>query len=342
MIQHLYKHIGTFEFEAGGSIENLQVAYHTSPRPYEAGDKRKVIWICHALTANSDAQDWWPELVGPGKLLDTDKYFVICGNMLGSCYGSSGPSSIDPKTGRPFFFDFPKVTVRDIVRALDLVRESLGIKHIDLLIGSSIGGFQALEWSIMKPNIIKHAAYMATGARVSPWLTAFEECQRMALEADQTFRACKDLDGGKEALKCARAIALMSYRCSEGYNMKQKEDSDDTLFADKVCRYQHHQGDKLVARFDAYSYWYLSYSVDSSNVGRGRGGIEKALAQIKADSIVVSIDTDLIFPPYGMEEWAPMIPGAKYYKITSHFGHDGFLLETEQLTNLLEPILKKL
>jgi homoserine O-acetyltransferase len=124
--------------------------------------------------------------------------------------------------------------------------------------------------------------------------------------------------------------------------MKQKEDSDDTLFADKVCRYQHHQGDKLVARFDAYSYWYLSYSVDSSNVGRGRGGIEKALAQIKADSIVVSIDTDLIFPPYGMEEWAPMIPGAKYYKITSHFGHDGFLLETEQLTNLLEPILKKL
>ena len=115
MIQHLYKHIGTFEFEAGGSIENLQVAYHTSPRPYEAGVKRKVIWICHALTANSDAQDWWPELVGPGKLLDTDKYFVICGNMLGSCYGSSGPSSIDPKTGRPFFFDFPKVTVSDIV-----------------------------------------------------------------------------------------------------------------------------------------------------------------------------------------------------------------------------------
>ena len=342
MIKHSYRHTGTFEFEAGGNITDLQVAYHTSPEPYVENDKRKVIWICHALTANSDAEDWWPEIVGPGKLLDTDKYFIVCGNMLGSCYGSSGPSSTNPDTGKPYFFDFPKVTVRDIVRALDLVRESLGIKQIDLLIGSSIGGFQALEWSIMKPDLIRNAAYIATGARVSPWLTAFEECQRMSLEADLTFRACKDLNGGKEALKCARAIALISYRCSEGYNMKQHEDGEDTLFADKVCRYQHHQGDKLAERFDAYSYWYLSYSVDSNNVGRGRGGVEKALGRIRAKALVVSIDTDLIFPPEEIEEWAPWIPGAEYCKMTSHFGHDGFLLETRQLVSSLQPILAKL
>ena len=126
MVRHEYIHDGIFEFEAGGSVNGLKVVYHCSERPWQEGDDRKVIWICHALTANSDAEDWWPELVGPGKLFDTEKYFVVCANMLGSAYGSSGPSTINPSTGKPYFFDFPPVTVRDIVNANALVRKHLG------------------------------------------------------------------------------------------------------------------------------------------------------------------------------------------------------------------------
>lgn len=197
MKRHTYRIEGKFDFEAGGSVSSLEVAYHTSPMDYHKG--MKTIWICHALTSDSNAEDWWPELVGPGKLFDTEKYFVVCGNMLGSCYGSSGPSSIDPETGKPYYFSFPKVTVRDIVNALDAVREHIGIGHIDLLVGASIGGFQALEWSVKCPDLFTKAVYIATSSRISPWITAFEESQRMALEADPTFRACESLDGGKRA-----------------------------------------------------------------------------------------------------------------------------------------------
>ena len=199
-----YIYDGKFEFEAGGSIENLKVTYHTSEEEWKPEDKRKVIWICHALTANSDAEDWWPELVGPGKLFDTEKYFVICANMLGSAYGSSGPASVDPMTGSPYFFDFPKITVRDIVRANSLVCRHLGIRHIDLMVGGSIGGFQSVEWAIMEPDTIKKIVLIACGARVTPWLTAWEESQRLALEADPTFRQCESLKGGEAGLRCAR------------------------------------------------------------------------------------------------------------------------------------------
>lgn len=335
-----YIHPGPFEFEAGGRIGELKIAYHCSERPYRAGDK--VILVCHALTANSDVEDWWPELCGPGKLIDTEKYFVFCVNMLGSCYGSSGPASLDPATGRPYFFSFPKLTVRDIARAIISVRKHLGIEKIDLLVGSSIGGFQALELAIMEPEVYRHAAFVATAARVSPWLTAFEETQRMALDADPTFRAAENLDGGREALRCARTVALLSYRCDLGYNLRQVELDPDVIFPGRACSYHRYQGEKFVRRFDAYSYWYLSYAVDSINVGRGRGGVEKALGQIRADTLVAAIDSDLIFPPRDMEPIAKAIPGARFALIRSLFGHDGFLLETEQITRLLQPILESL
>ena len=212
MIRKEYIHNDIFEFEAGGSVSGLKVVYHCSEREWQKDDKRKVIWICHALTANSDAEDWWPELVGPGKLFDTEKYFVICANMLGSAYGSSGPSSICPETGKPYYFDFPRVTVRDIVRANDLVRRHLGIENIDFMVGGSIGGFQSVEWSIMEPEVIRRAVYIACGVRVTPWLTAFNESMRMALEADPSFRRCESLKGGEAGLRCARSIALISYR----------------------------------------------------------------------------------------------------------------------------------
>lgn len=339
MVRNEYIHEGIFEFEAGGSIRRMKVAYHHSERPWKKGDRRKVIWICHALTANSDAEGWWPELVGPGRLFDTKKYFVICVNMLGSPYGSSGPSSIDPDTERVYFLDFPKITVRDIVRANDLVRHHLGIEHIDLMVGGSIGGFQSIEWSIMRPDVIRKAVYIACGSRVTPWLTAFNESMRMALEADPTFRRCTSIKGGRAGLSCARSIALLSYRSYEGYNATQWEEDEDCIFAERAGSYQRYQGKKLADRFDAYSYHYLCGSVDSHNVGRGRGGVEKALGSIRSECTVIGIDSDRLFPVEEQKFIASHIPGAVYREITSKFGHDGFLLENAQLTEIIEPFL---
>jgi len=325
-----------FEFEAGGRLERLNIVYHISKEQYSKGDK--VIVICHALTANSDAEDWWPQLVGPGKLFDTQRYFILCVNMICSPYGTSGPSSLK-EDGTPFFFDFPKTTVRDMVRASILVRKHLGVGHIDLMVGSSIGGFQAFEWAIMEPDIIGNVAFMATAPRVSPWLSSTQEAQRLALEADSTFRQCASPDGGKEGLRSARAQALISYRGFDGFQITQSENDPDIIFAGRAASYERHQGDKFVGRFDAYSYYYLTFAIDSHNVGRQRGGVEKALGTIKANAIVVAIDSDILFPVKEIKEWAKFIPNSQYHEITSQFAHDGFLLEWQQITKLIEPLL---
>ena len=381
MIQH--KLITTdFAFEAGGSLDQLEIIYHTSPRAYKEGER--VVWLCHALTANSDPLDWWPEMVGEGCWVNPDKDFVVCVNIFGSAYGTTGPRSMvkngvelgrieknGVELGRigkngvelyseegttlhnstqllhhstqlphnPKPLDFPKFTVRDTARLFTLVREHLGIKQVDLLVGSSIGGFHALEWAIMEGDVIQRAAFIATAPRVSPWLSAWMEVQRMAMEADPTFRACESLDGGRKGLEAARAISLISYRSFDGYNLTQYETDDDCLFASRAASYERYQGEKLVKRgFDAYSYYYLLHCVDSQNVGRKRGGVAKALAQITAKSIVISITSDGLFPPAESREWAKHIPAAKYYEIESRFGHDGFLLETEQITQIINSL----
>ena len=322
------------ELEAGGVLPAARVVYHTSQ---DAWDGRKpVIWICHALTANSDPEDWWPEMVGPGKALDTEANFIACVNMLGSAYGSEGPNRVNPETGRLWLLDFPKVTVRDMVAASIEVRKTLGIGRIDLLVGSSIGGFQAIEWAVTEPDLFRRCAFIATAPRISPYATATVEAQRMALEADPTFRAAKDLSGGREGLKCARAQALISYRSFEGYGLTQAEPDVDALFAGRAASYERYQGEKLVRRnFDAYSYYTLCNALDSHNVGRGRGGVAAALARIKARTTVVAIDSDNLFPCQEARVWAPLIPGAEYLEISSAFGHDGFLLETARLSAIL-------
>ena len=334
---HLHKlTTHNFSFEAGGCLDQLEIVYHTSPREYKQGDR--VVWLCHALTANSDPLDWWPEMVGEGCCVNPNRDFVVCVNIFGSAYGTTGPRDFwTPDSGiRNNPFSFPLFTVRDTARLFTLVREHLCIEQVDLLVGSSIGGFHALEWAIMEGEVIKNAAFIATAPRVSPWLSAWMEVQRMALEADPTFRACESLDGGRKGLEAARAISLVSYRSFDGYNLTQYETDDDCLFASRAASYERYQGEKLVKRgFDAYSYYYLLHCVDSQNVGRHRGGVSNALSQIRAKSIVISITSDGLFPPCESSEWAKHIPGAKYYEIESRFGHDGFLLETEQITRIL-------
>ena len=337
--QHTFP--GRFDFEAGGHMDDITLVYHTSDRELTPSDK--VVWVCHALTGNSNPEDWWPGMLGDGKLFDPQKYFIVCVSMLGSPYGACCPATVNPATGKPYLLDFPKTTVRDMVRAANMVRQHLGIERIDMMLGPSIGGFQALEWAIMEPDVVKNVVFLATSMRATPYLTAFNESQRMALRADPTFLQAQSIDGGREGLKCARSIALISYRSFEGYNFTQSEADDDTLFADRAGSYQRYQGEKLVQRgFDAYGYYYLTLALDSMNVGRGRGGVPKALGAIKARCTVISIASDCLFPPKHGREVASQVSNAAYYEMNSIFGHDGFLIENDQLMDIIRPLLDNL
>lgn len=324
-----------FKFENGGSLDSMTIVYYTSPREYRKGEK--VVWICHALTGNANPEDWWPQMVGPGRMFDPDECYIVCAAMICSAYGACGPSTINPATGKPWLLDFPLTTIRDMVHSHILVREHLGIDCIDVLLGPSIGGFQAVEWTVMEPDVIKSAVFLATDTRVAPMVTAYNESQRMALRADPSFLEAKSVEGGREGLKCARSIALISYRTMDGYNLTQAEKEDDTLIAERASSYQRHQGDKLIVRgFDAYSYWYLTFALDSHNVGRGRGGEAAALGTIKARTLVCNINTDVLFPSNRAVKSAACIPGAKYRDLPSIFGHDGFLIENDVLTSIFK------
>lgn len=337
--KHTYDYKGRFDFEAGGSLDGLRLVYHCSDRERRPEDK--ILWICHALTGNSDPEDWWPEMAGPGLPLDPEKYYIVCVNMICSPYGSTCPADINPETGKPWMMDFPKTTIRDIVAANILVRKHLGIESIDLMVGPSIGGFQTYEWTLMEPDVIKAAIFLATSSRVPPFLTAYNESQRMALLSDESFVHPETIKDGVMGLRCARSIALISYRTAAGYNLTQAEKDQDTLFADRAGSYQRYQGKKLSDRFDAWSYWYLAQSLDSHNVGRGRGGECAALASIKARTMVVSIDSDALFPPALGRKSAEAIPGCLYREISSVFGHDGFLINNDELIAITVPFIKE-
>jgi homoserine O-acetyltransferase len=327
---------GTFHLETGDTIEDLEITYHTLG---VLTDTSKVIWICHALTANSDAEEWWPGMVGDGKFFNANDWFIVCANVIGSCYGTTGPLSVNPCLGKQYFSAFPAVTIRDMVAAHDKLRQHLGIKRIHAVIGSSIGGFQALEYAMLIPDKIEHLTLIATNCRVTPWGTAFNEAQRMAVFADRTYFDNTPA-GGAEGLKAARAIALLSYRSYEGYNKTQYEDDDDTVFADRAASYERYQGKKLADRFNAYSYVIMTRAIDSHNVGRGRGGVEHALASLKTRTLLIGIDSDILFPATELKFMKDRIPNAQYAELSSVFGHDGFLLESEQLSSILSTELK--
>ena len=328
-----YKYDKEFELECGVKLPSLTIAYDTYGVRNE--DSSNVIWVCHALTANSDVADWWPHTVEEGCFLDPDKYFTVCANFLGSHYGTTGPLSENPKTGEPWYGDFPRITVRDMVRAHQLLAEYLGIKREKRLIGSSIGGFQCLEWSVMQPDFAERAAFIATTPRTKPWASAFNESQRIAIQSDPTFGE-RNAEAGLDGLAIARSIALLSYRGGMAYDKTQEDaDPDEASFERRVHSYQRYQGEKLRRRFNAYSYIRLSQAVDSHNLGRGRGKVEDVLKQIKAKSLVVAITSDILFPPSDHQILIDNIPDVEYHLIDSDFGHDGFLVEHKQLNDII-------
>ena len=328
-----YKYPETFQLEQGEELPGLTIAYHTFGSLNEKRDN--CIWVCHALTANSDVDDWWPNTVVEDGFLDPEKYFIVCANIIGSCYGSTGPTSINPSTGEPWYDSFPKLTIRDIVRAHILLADHLQLSSIFSLIGSSVGGFQAIEWAVMQPQRFQSLVLIATAPYASPWAIAIDETQRMAIFADKTFGE-KSTDAGKEGLAAARAIGLLTYRGGKGYNMTQQDAvSESVPQYHRACSYQRHQGDKLIKRFDAYSYVSILDSFDTHNIGRGRNGIQEALKIIECPTLCVGITTDMIFPPEEMKEFSDMIPNSVYVEIASQFGHDGFLVEHRILNSII-------
>ncbi|MBO9701495.1 MAG: homoserine O-acetyltransferase [Sporocytophaga sp.] len=327
-----------FVLESGQVLENLTIQYSTFGKLNSRKDN--VIWVCHALTANSEVHTWWYGLVGEDKFFNPEKHFIVCANILGSCYGTSGPLNVNPQTGKQYFLDFPQVTIRDMVNAHIVLKEELGISKIHSCIGGSLGGQQAMEWAIIAPDTIENLILLATNAFHSPWGIAFNESQRMAIQADSTWQECRE-DAGQDGLKAARAIALLSYRNYNTYVSTQKETDDNKLDNYKASSYQNYQGVKLVNRFNCHSYLYLSKAMDSHHVGRGRGGAEVALKAIKSNTLVIGIKTDILFPVCEQIFLAQNIVGAEYQEIDSLYGHDGFLIETEKIAHILKDFYKR-
>lgn len=327
-----YDAMDDFELENGTMLKGLTIAYHTYGSLNAA--RNNVIWICHALTANSDVQDWWPGMVGENKVFDTNQYLVVCANILGSCYGTTGTNTINNDTGSPYFDTFPLVTIRDMVNAHCLLRNHLRISSIHLLVGGSMGGYQALEWSVMEPDGIKNLFLLATSAKESPWGIAIHTAQRMAIETDSTWKT-KSPDAGKEGLKTARAIGMLTYRSYEAYEKTQAETDDEKVDGFKASSYIIYQGNKLANRFTAYSYWYLTKAMDTHNIARKRGTIEETLQGVQTKTLVLGITSDLLCPLQEQKFLAEHIPHATFVSIPSAFGHDGFLVETEAIAKAL-------
>jgi homoserine O-acetyltransferase len=332
-----------FTLESGKTLPRFHLAYTTLGALNERRDN--AVWVFHALTANSDPAEWWYGLVGAECLLDPDRYFIVCVNMPGSCYGSIGPLDADPQTGRPFFHQFPLFTTRDMIRAYQQLRVHLGISKIHIGIGGSMGGQQLLEWAVEEPELFQNIIPIATNAQHSPWGIAFNATQRFCIEHDSTWPE-KTPAAGLEGMKTARAVALLSYRNYHTYSAAQHGPSATTKDASideqvyNAETYQRYQGEKLAKRFNAFSYYFLSKAMDAHHLGRSRGGSEAALQKISARTLVISIHSDILFPEEEGRFLAAHIPGAVFHLIDSPYGHDGFLLEFEQIGTAIRQFLQ--
>ena len=322
-----------FRLENDKVLPGLSLAYHTYGNLNDAKDN--VVWVCHALTANSDVLDWWEGVVGPGCVINPEDHFIICVNIIGSCYGSSGPLSVNPETNKPYYLDFPNVTIRDMVNTFILLRKHLGIEKIKLLMGGSMGGYQVLEWCLMEPGVIQSSFVITTSAAESAWGIAIHTTQRLAIEADNTWKD-QHIDAGKKGIKAARGVGMLTYRNYKIFHNKQTDPDLSKTDNFKASSYILHQGNKLSERFNAQSYWLLTKSMDSHNIARGRfNSLEEALQKIKTPTLIIGIDSDILCPLDEQKLLAENIPNSTYHIISSDYGHDGFLVESEKISRHL-------
>lgn len=335
----LFQSNQVFRLESGAALSSLTVAYQTYGTLNNSGNN--VVWICHALTADSAAAEWWSGIIGAGLPINPEKDFIVCANILGSPYGTTNPLSIDSSTSQPFYQTFPFITIRDMVAAHRLLCQHLGIRRIRLLAGGSMGGYQALEWCVMDPTLIEGLFMIACSAKETPWGIAIHTAQRMAIEADATWGSASR-KAGEKGLKTARAIGMVTYRSYDTYRLTQSETGEEKTDGFKAESYIRYQGDKLAGRFNAYSYWCLTKAMDSHNVARGRTvTVAETLQTIKQKTLLIAIQSDVLCPPQEMKAMANYIRGSRLHIIDSVYGHDGFLTEGRAISGILEDWLQE-
>ena len=337
MLNFHYKQ--NFNLESGEQLSEINIVYHTFGKLNEAKDN--VIWVCHALTANSDPTEWWPNMIGENAVFDTKKYFIVCANILGSCYGSTGPLSIDPITTRPYYKQFPLITIRDMVKTHQLLCDHLGIKKIKILAGGSMGGYQVLEWCSQQPDLIEQMVLVSTSARESAWGIAIHTSQRLAIEADCSWGEPSD-HAGKKGLKAARAFGLITYRNYATYIAAQTDVDKNKIDNFKASSYINYQGEKIISRFNAYSYWYLTKAMDSHNLARGKNEmLETVLQNLPQRTLLIGILSDILCPIEEQNFLLKHIKIADLVEIDSSYGHDGFLVETKQISKHIQNWMNK-
>ncbi len=360
---HLHT-LDSLSLQRGGRIAPVTVAFETWGKLNAEGDN--AILITHALTGSSHAHDaerpddakvaWWNPLIGPGRFFDTSRYFVICSNILGSCYGSTGPSSIDPGTGHPYGIRFPIITIRDMVEAQRRLIAHLGVKQLAMVAGGSIGGQQALEWAVAYPELVRKVIVVAATAALTAQAIAFSEVERQAILADPCWQGGDYAPGqGPSAgLAIARMLAMITYQSEEGMELRfarrparQQNVLSPSGFSDlgerfDVEGYLYYQGESLVRRFDANSYLYISRAMDLYDVSEGYPSLEAALSRLRSKALFIGIRSDFLFPAARVRWLANKVRHAGgdaiYAELDSPHGHDAFLKEWKQMIDALNLI----
>ncbi len=325
-----------FITESGHRFEKPEVAYKTWGSLNE--DRDNVILICHALTGHAAADEWFPGLIGEGKLCDPAENYIICINVPGSCYGSVGPWSNNPKTGKPYRGDFPEITIRDMVRFQQQLLDQLGILGIELVLGGSMGGMQALEFAIMDRRI-RSACLIAMGMTHRPWAIGISEAQRAAIKADPKWNGgdYELEDGPVNGIAAARMMAMITYRTPENYDTKFGRNLQGESNQYQVESYLQYQGEKLARRFDANTYVILSKAMDTHDISRCRKSFEVVLNRVEIPVQVIGVNSDHLYPVSEQQELVKRLPNGRLHIINSAYGHDAFLIEFEQLHNIIKP-----
>jgi homoserine O-acetyltransferase/O-succinyltransferase len=337
----------------GGVLRHVAVAYETYGELDAAG--RNAVLVCHALTGSAhaagrhrarDVPGWWDPLIGPGKAIDTTAHFVICANVLGGCYGSTGPTSLDPDTGRPYGPDFPAFGVRDMVEVQRRLIDSIGVRSLKSVIGGSMGGMQALEWAATHPDTVRSFVAISVGARHSAWAIGLNEVARRAIMADPRWAGGRypAAEQPETGLGLARAIAMLSYRSFDSlearFGRERRAVDDEGLSSSfEIASYLEYHGVKLVRRFDANTYIALTRAMDEYDLAEGRGRVDEVLAAMRQPALVMGTASDVLYPEAEQQRLVEGLPNARYVRLSSPHGHDGFLIEFAQVAAHLRRFL---
>jgi homoserine O-acetyltransferase/O-succinyltransferase len=357
--EHKHKKFHTFGnpdqpyiLEKGEALPEVTIAYETYGQLNAQRDN--VILVLHALTGDSHVashgegdseKGWWDELVGPGRPIDTNKYFVVCSNVLGGCQGTTGPSSINPETGKPYGGEFPFITIRDMVRVQHALLQHMHVYHLAAVVGGSMGGMQALEWAVTYPDYMDDCIVIAAPGKSSPQSMAYNLVGRQAIMNDSHWQQGHyyHTQGPIAGLGLARMLGMITYQSDYAMDVKFGRELNAGNGKFQIHNYLYYQADKIVERFDANSYLYLSQALDTYDLGDGYASYQEALSRIQCRVLVVGVSSDILYPTCQQRELVDTLISlgckAKYIEIDSPHGHDGFVIDFPVLDRLLRHYL---